>query len=134
MHASQKRTTIATVGNRNQLLARRALNEHYPFKCCAVCGLQIATCLTVAHLDHNSANNSPDNLARLCQTHHWMYDAGLFPIEAIKLLQENWQTTKGIPNHKPRMKDAGAKAALTRKRRSAARKASETRRRRKMES
>lgn len=113
---------------RNQADARRILNECYPFKCCAVCGLQITTCLTVAHLDHNGANNMPGNLARLCQTHHWMYDCGFYPVEAIRLMQEHWQTIKGIPNHKGRMKDAGAKAALTRKRRAAGRKASETRR------
>ena len=113
---------------RNQTVARRVLNEHYPFKCCAICGLQIPTCLTVAHLDHNAGNNAPDNLARLCQTHHWMYDAGLYPIEAITLLQAHWQTIKGVPDHKGRMKDAGAKAALTRKHRDAGRKAAETRR------
>ncbi len=97
---------------RKQAVARRVLNEHYPFKCCAVCGLQIATCLTVAHLDHNAANNAPDNLARLCQTHHWMYDAGLYPIEAVRLLQAHWQTIKGVPDHRGRMKDAGAKSAF----------------------
>jgi hypothetical protein len=57
-----------------------------------------------------------------------MYDAGLFPIEAIRLLQAHWQTTKGVPDHRGRMKDAGANAAMTRKRRAAARKAVETRR------
>jgi predicted restriction endonuclease len=121
---------------RNQAEARRVANEHYPFKCCAVCGLQIATCLTIAHLDHDAGNNSPDNLARLCQTHHWMYDAGLYPVEAIRLLQAHWQTVRGEASHKARMeashkarmKDAGAKAALTRKRNAAARKAVETRR------
>lgn len=115
---------------RNQAEARRVLTEHFPFKCCAVCGLQLATCLNVAHLDHNSGNNAPDNLARLCQTHHWMYDAGLFPLEANRLLQAHWQTTRGVPNHTARMKDAGAKAALRRKRRAAARKAVATRRNR----
>ncbi len=94
--------------------------------CCV--RLAISNFLTIAHLDHNAGNNHPDNLARLCQTHHWMYDSGLYPKEAISLLQAHWQTIEGIPNHKPRMKDAGAKAALTRKRRAAARKASETRR------
>ena len=112
---------------RSQAEARRVLNEHYPFKCCSVCGLQLATCLTVAHLDHDASNNAPDNLARLCQTHHWMYDAGLYPIEAIRLLQEHWQTVRGEPSHKARMKDAGAKAALSRKRSAAARKAVATR-------
>ena len=121
-------TDPATPKTRDQAAARRVLDENYPFKCCAVCGLQIKTCLTVAHLDHDATNNSPDNLARLCQTHHWMYDAGLYPVEAIRLLQAHWQVVRGVPNHKGRMKDAGAKAALTRKRRAAARKAVETRR------
>ena len=112
---------------RNQAEARRVLDAHYPFKCCAVCGLQLATCLTVAHLDHDASNNAPDNLARLCQTHHWMYDAGLYPIEAIRLLQEHWKIVHGVPSHKARMKDAGANAALTRKRKAAARKAVATR-------
>jgi predicted restriction endonuclease len=112
---------------RSQVEARRVLNEHFPFKCCAVCGLELTTCLTAAHLDHDASNNAPDNLARLCQTHHWMYDAGLYPIEAIRLLQAHWQITRGKPTHKARMKDAGVKAALTRKRRSAARKAVATR-------
>ena len=112
---------------RNPSEAHRVANEHYPFKCCAVCGLQLTTCLTIAHLDHNAGNNAADNLARLCQTHHWMYDAGLYPKEAIMLLQAHWQTVKGVADHRLRMKDAGAKAALTRKRRAAARKATKTR-------
>ena len=56
-----------------------------------------------------------------------MYDAGLYPIEATKLLQAHWQATKGKPDHRAKMKDAGAKAALTRKRKAAARKAVLTR-------
>lgn len=112
---------------RQQSVARRVANEAYSFKCCAVCGLQIATCLTIAHLDHNPGNNDPENLARLCQTHHWMYDAGLYPEEAIRLLQEHWQKTRGIPDHSLRMKDAGQKALRTRRRRAAAKKAVATR-------
>jgi len=100
----------------------------YPFPCCVVCGLQIETCLQMAHLDHDAANNVSDNLVRLCPTHHWMYDSGLYPIEAIRLLRAHWQATLGIPNHKPRMKDAGVKAASARKRSAAARKAVVTRR------
>ena len=75
---------------RNHAEAYRVLNEHYPFKCCAVCGLQLAVCLAVAHLDHKASNNAPGNLARLCQTHYWMYDAGLYPLETIRLLQAHW--------------------------------------------
>src|SRR5512147_2220556 len=102
---------MTTANIRKQSEARQVLDAAYPFKCCAVCGLQLAACLTIAHLDHNAGNNAPDNLARLCQTHHWMYDAGLYPIKAIQLLQEHWQLTCGKADHKPRMKDAGAKAA-----------------------
>jgi predicted restriction endonuclease len=112
---------------RNQADARRVAEGAYPFQCCAVCGLQVATALQIAHLDHDASNNAPENLARLCGTHHWMYDSGLYSNEAIRLLQVHWQKTKGIPNHKARMKDAGAKAALTRKRNAAARKAVATR-------
>jgi hypothetical protein len=39
---------------RNQGEARRVARQHYPFVCCVVCGLQIETCLTIAHLDHSS--------------------------------------------------------------------------------
>ncbi len=99
---------------RNAGDARRALREAVPFVCCAICGLEIPTCVTVAHLDQNSANNQPDNLAWLCQTHHWMYDCGFYPPEAIRLLQDRWQITKAVPDHKARTKDAGARAAETR--------------------
>jgi hypothetical protein len=120
---------MADTTKRNQAAARRALDKSCPFKCCAVCGLQIETSLTIAHLDHDASNNDPKNLARLCHTHHWMYDAGLYTKEAIKLLQDHWQKTEGVPNHSSRMKDAGAKAARTRKLRAAGRKAADTRRR-----
>ena len=104
------------------------MNDAYPFRCCAVCGLQLAACLQVAHLNQDAANNARENLARLCPTHHGMYDAGLYPPEAIRLLQAHWQSTRGQPDHGPRMKDAGVKAALKRKRTAAARKAVATRR------
>jgi hypothetical protein len=84
--------------------------------------------MMVAHLDQNAGNNDPDNLAIMCQTHHWMYDAGLYPVEAIRLLRAHWQTTSGVPSHKARMKDAGAKAARTRRLSRNARKAWVTRR------
>jgi hypothetical protein len=113
---------------RNQSEARRVATAAYPFLCCVVCGIQIRTCLTIAHLDHNAGHNDADNLAFMCQTHHWMFDAGFYPIEAIKMLRAHWQETKGVPSHKARMKDAGAKAARTRKLSSSARKAWATRR------
>jgi len=114
--------------SRRQGEARKIAAEHYPFRCCVVCGLQLPASLMVAHLDHHAGNNDPDNIAYLCGTHHWMYDAGLYPVEAIKLLRAHWQETLGKPDHKPRMKDAGVKAARARKRSTAARKAWQTRR------
>lgn len=113
---------------RNQAEARRVLRAAFPYACCAICGLAIPTCLQSAHLDHDAGNNAPGNLVRLCPTHHWMYDAGLYPAAAIRLMQDHWQMTQGKPDHAPRMKDAGAKAAATRKRGAAARKAVRTRR------
>jgi hypothetical protein len=106
---------------RNQATARRMANAAYPVRCCVVCGLNIPTCITIAHLNHKAGYNKPDNLAFMCQTHHWMYDAGLFPIGAIRLLRAHWQKTKGVPSHKARMKDAGAKAARTKRLKKAAR-------------
>ena len=120
--------TASPIPLRAQHRARQVIDQVFSFKCCAVCGLQLKTCLQIAHLDHNAANNAPDNLARLCGTHHWMYDCGLYPIEAIRLLQAHWQSNLDQPDHKPRMKDAGAKAALARKRRAAAGRAVATRR------
>lgn len=117
-----------SVIGRNQAEARRVAGKAYPFRCCVICGLQLAAGLQTAHLDHDAANNVPDNLASLCPTHHGMYDAGLYPIEAVRLLRAHWQITEGRPDHKPRMKDAGVKAALARKRSAAGRKAAATRR------
>lgn len=113
---------------RNQSEARRVAMATYSVRCCVTCGLQIPTCVTIAHLDHNAGNNEPDNLAFVCQTRHWMYDCGLYPIEAIRLLRTHRQETKGIPSHKARMKNAGAKAARSRKLSASARKAWVTRR------
>jgi len=118
---------VAPTG-RKQGIARRVASAAYPVRCCVVCGLQIPTCITVAHLNHNAGDNDPDNLAFMCQTHHWMYDCGLYPIEGICLLRSHWQQTKGAPSHKARMKDAGAKAARARKRTASARRAWVTRR------
>lgn len=112
---------------RNSGEARRVMRGHYPFVCCVICGLEIKTCLTIAHLDHNSGNNEPDNLAYLCWTHHWMFDADFYPIDAIKLMRQRWQVTKGIPRRVP-MIGAGVRAAQTRKKSLAAKKAWETRR------
>jgi predicted restriction endonuclease len=93
---------LQTASARKQSEARKVAAKHYPFRCCVVCGLQLQASLTVAHLDHHAANNDPENIAYLCGTHHWMYDAGLYPIEAIKVLRAHWQKTGGKPDHTAR--------------------------------
>lgn len=113
---------------RKQGQARRVAADAYEYVCCVVCGLELRASLTVAHLDHQPGNNDPDNLVFLCPTHHWMYDACLYPAEAIRLLRTHWQTTKGVPSHAARMKGAGARAAATRKRSAGAQRAWATRR------
>jgi hypothetical protein len=52
-----------------------------------------------------------------------MFDCGLYPVEAVKLLRAHWQATKGKLDYKPWTKDAGVKAELARKRSASARKA-----------
>lgn len=99
---------------RKQNTARKAAARAYSFRCCVVCGLQMEASLTVAHLDHRAGNNDPGNLAYMCGTHHWMYDCGLYPLAAIKMLRAHWEQTRGVPDHRPRMKDAGIKAARKR--------------------
>jgi hypothetical protein len=114
------------VEKRDQATAYRIARETYPFRCCVVCGLQIQTCLTVAHLDHDGGNNAPDNLAWLCWTHHWMFDADFYPLEAIREMRRHWQTTKGVPRRVP-MIGAGLKAVITRRRSEIAKRAARTR-------
>ena len=126
MVGKSTRPLIST--SRRQGDAHQVAKIAYPFACCAVCGLQLQTVLAVAHLNHDPTDNDADNLAYMCWSHHWMHDAGLYPTDAIKLLRNHWQKTQGKPSHAARMKDAGKKAAMTRKLWAAGRKAATTRR------
>jgi hypothetical protein len=110
---------------RNQGEASKVARLAYPFRCCVICGLQIEG-LTIAHLDHNSSNNDPDNLAWMCWTHHWMYDVDFYPVEAVKRIRDRWQKTKGISNRIGGT-DAAKQAGVTRRRKAAARQAAKTR-------
>lgn len=97
---------------------RKSALEHYRkeiggnhINVCVVCGFGIPSVLEVAHLDQKRANSNLDNLAVLCPNCHKMHDIGLLPTEVVKKLRdehrkENW----GL-----RVKDAGIKAAATRK-------------------
>jgi hypothetical protein len=103
-------------------------------KVCACCGFGVEAVLEVAHLDGNRLNNDLSNLAILCPNCHKMHDLDLIPTDAVVLMRDRPK----VVNWKKRMKDAGEKAATTRKanevklrrkRKAAARKAVETRRR-----
>jgi hypothetical protein len=98
---------------------------------CAHCGFGIRDVLEVAHLDCDRSNCDIGNLAILCPNCHKMHDLDLISTETIIKMRDRSKVVVWAK----RMKDAGAKAALTRqktaeklKRRTVALKAVETRR------
>lgn len=103
---------------------RKIAFSKYP-PVCTYCGFGITGILEVAHLNHNRKDNSLENLVILCPTCHKMYDGNLIPKEILVVLRDNPRKI----DWSDRMKDAGIKAARKRKRKVAARKAVETRRR-----
>jgi len=123
---------------------RRLAFEHYP-PICAFCGFGIPEVLEVAHVDGDRSNDEIENLVILCPTCHKMHDIDLIPSETLVEIRDRERTV----DWSKRMKDAGQKAAATRKlrqqirsaaankavatrkRRAAGRKAAETRRRNK---
>lgn len=92
---------------------------------CAHCGFGIPAVLEVAHIDGNRLNNDVSNLVILCPNCHKMLDLDLISNETVIEMRDRPKTVTWAK----RMKDAGAKAAKTRKRTLAARKAVETRKR-----
>ncbi len=92
---------------------------------CAHCGFGIPAVLEVAHIDCNRQNNAVENLVILCPNCHKMHDLDWISTETIIQMRDRPK----VVDWKKRMKDAGQKAALTRKRSGAARRAAETRKR-----
>jgi len=112
---------------------RKVAFAKYP-PICAHCGFGVPEVLEVAHIDGNRVNNDVANLVILCPNCHKMYDLGLIPGKMIAEMRDR----ERVVDWSKRMKDAGKKAAATRKRladairrkrRAAALKAAETRRR-----
>ena len=91
-----------------------AFNAYAPL--CAHCGFGIPAVLEVAHVDGNRQNNGPKNLVVLCPNCHKMHDLDLISTETIIQMRDRPKIVKWSK----RMKDAGKKAALTRKQREAA--------------
>jgi hypothetical protein len=95
---------------RNQSEARRIAKAAYPHPGCCVCDNQH---VVLAHLDHDPANNAPDNLAWLCPTDHHRFDRGLIPLDGLKSFRAHQQHVRGKQTTLY-MKDAGVRAAATR--------------------
>ena len=92
---------------------------------CAYCGFGVQEVLEVAHIDGNRKNNATENLVILCPTCHKMHDIDLIPTSIVIEMRDR----KSEVVWAKRMKDAGKKAALKRKRKASVRKAAETRKR-----
>jgi hypothetical protein len=92
---------------------RKLAFDKYPPVCahCGHGGFGFREVLDVAHLDGNRQHNDPDNLAILCPTCHRMHDLDLISTETIRVM-------RGRPKivvQSKRMKDAGKKAAASRR-------------------
>jgi len=93
---------------------RRIAFEHYSDRLfCALCGFGIPEVLEVAHLDGSRQNNDVTNLVLLCPTCHKMLDLDLVSTETIIAVRDRPRMVRWAK----RMKDAGRKAATTRRRR-----------------
>lgn len=97
---------------------RKLAFEHYRDRLfCAHCGFGILEVLEVAHLDCQRHNNDLSNLILLCPTCHKMLDLDLISTEAMIQIRDRPRIVRWAK----RMKDAGQKALVSRKRREALR-------------
>ena len=94
---------------------RKLAFEHYA-PVCAHCGFGITDVLEVCHIDCQRTNNDISNLVILCPTCHKMHDLDLISTETICIMRDRPKTVRWAK----RMKDAGKKAALSRRQRQAA--------------
>jgi 5-methylcytosine-specific restriction endonuclease McrA len=89
---------------------RKLAFAHYP-PVCAHCGFGITDVLEVAHIDCDRSNNAINNLVILCPNCHKMHDLDLIATETIIQMRDRPKVVKWAK----RMKDAGRKAAASRK-------------------
>ncbi len=95
---------------------RKLAFEHYRERLfCAHCGFGIPEVLEVAHLDCQRHNNDVGNLVLLCPTCHKMHDLDLISTSTIIEMRDRPRVIRWVK----RMKDAGKKAAKSRKDRAA---------------
>ncbi|MGD0090067.1 MAG: HNH endonuclease [Planctomycetota bacterium] len=122
---NENATSLNEIGNTRtpkRFNYRKLAFSHYP-KVCAHCGFGIADVLEVAHIDGNRSNNVVSNLVILCPTCHKMHDLDLISTSTIIEVRDRPKVVVWAK----RMKDAGRKAAATRKHRMAGIKAAATR-------
>ena len=101
---------------------RKLAFSHYP-PFCAHCGYGIPDVLEVAHINGDRSNNTLPNLVILCPNCHKMHDLDLISTETIITMRDRPK----VVLWSKRMKDAGRKAADSRKRSLAAKRAAATR-------
>jgi hypothetical protein len=89
---------------------RKLAFEKYPVLC-AHCGFGIRDVLEVAHIDGKRANNEVVNLVILCPNCHKMLDLDLISTATIIQMRDRPKVVRWSK----RMKDAGRKAAQSRK-------------------
>jgi hypothetical protein len=94
---------------------RKLAFSHYP-QVCAHCGFGIPDILEVAHIDGSRTNNAVSNLVILCPNCHKMHDLDLISTPTIIEMRDRPKVVVWAK----RMKDAGKKAAASRKLRQAA--------------
>ena len=95
---------------------RKLAFAHYKEGICAYCGFGIREVLEVCHLDCQRSNNAITNLVILCPTCHRMHDLDLISTATIIHMRNRKRRVLWAK----RIKDAGRKAAESRKRRKAA--------------
>jgi hypothetical protein len=91
---------------------KQALQYYHDRLHCWFCGFGLKDILEVAHLDGHRQNNAIGNLAILCPTCHKMLDLDLITSEMVVKMRDRSR----LPRWSKRMKDAGKKAAETRRR------------------
>jgi hypothetical protein len=96
---------------------RKLAFEQYRPPVCAHCGFGIEAVLEVCHIDCQRTNNHVSNLVILCPTCHKMHDLDLISTETIYTMRDRPKVVIWAK----RMKDAGKKAALSRRHRELAR-------------
>jgi hypothetical protein len=89
---------------------RKLAFGYYP-AVCAHCGFGISDVLEVAHIDCNRSNNAISNLVILCPNCHKMHDLDLISTETIIQMRDRPKVVIWAK----RMKDAGRKAAESRR-------------------